>query len=173
VNTHLGIEQSRRDDLEGLGYVFMYFIRGSLPWQGLRAGNKKEKYDRIMDKKMSTPVEILCKNSPAELATYLNYCRALRFEDRPDYAYLKRMFKDLFFRENYQYDFIFDWTILNFSSKTPSQPEETKEEPVEEEKAEVRRPAEEAAGPKRTNEQPRKQAGAISGARNPPQNSRK
>lgn len=126
-----------------------------------------------MDKKMSTPVEILCKNSPAELATYLNYCRALRFEDRPDYAYLKRMFKDLFFRENYQYDFIFDWTILNFSSKTPSQPEETKEEPVEEEKAEARRPAEEAAGPKRTTDQPRKQAGAISGARNPPQNSRK
>ena len=54
-----------------------------------------------MDKKMSTPVEILCKNSPPEFATYLNYCRALRFEDRPDYAYLKRMFKDLFFRENY------------------------------------------------------------------------
>ena len=79
----------------------MYFIRGSVPWQGLRAGNKKEKYDRIMDKKMSTPVEILCKNSPPEFATYLNYCRALRFEDRPDYAYLKRMFKDLFFRENY------------------------------------------------------------------------
>ena len=71
---------------------------------------------------MSTPVEILCKNSPPEFATYLNYCRALRFEDRPDYAYLKRMFKDLFFRENYQYDFIFDWTVLNFSSKGSSQP---------------------------------------------------
>jgi casein kinase 1 len=114
INTHLGIEQSRRDDLEGLGYVLMYFLRGALPWQGLRAHTKKEKYDRIMERKMSTPIETLCRNAPPEFATYMSYCRALRFEDRPDYAYLKRMFKDLFFRENYQYDFIFDWTILNF-----------------------------------------------------------
>jgi len=117
VNTHLGIEQSRRDDLEALGYVFMYFIRGSLPWQGMKGNSKKEKYDRIMEKKMSTPIEVLCKGYPSELVTYLNYCRSLRFEDRPDYAYLRRFLKDLFFRENYQYDFIFDWTILNYSSE--------------------------------------------------------
>ena len=127
-----------------------------------------------MDKKMSTPVEILCKSSPAELATYLNYCRALRFEDRPDYAYLKRMFKDLFFRENYQYDFIFDWTVLNFTNNPPARNEEAKQDPVEEEKVEARRPAEEAAGPKRNNEQARKPgAAAPPGVRNPPQNSRK
>jgi len=112
VNTHLGIEQSRRDDLEALGYVFMYFIRGSLPWQGMKGNSKKEKYDRIMEKKMSTPIEVLCKGYPSELVTYLNYCRSLRFEDRPDYAYLRRFLKDLFFRENYQYDFVFDWTAL-------------------------------------------------------------
>merc|ERR1711924_539988 len=118
VNTHLGIEQSRRDDLEAVGYVLMYFNRGSLPWQGLKGNSKKEKYDRIMEKKMSTPVEVLCKHFPSEFVTYLNYCRSLRFEDRPDYAYLRRFLKDLFFRENYQYDFIFDWTILNYSSDT-------------------------------------------------------
>jgi casein kinase 1 len=116
VNTHLGIEQSRRDDLEALGYVFMYFLRGSLPWQGMKGNSKKEKYDRIMEKKMSTPIEVLCKGYPTEFVTYLNYCRSLRFEDRPDYAYLRRFLKDLFFRENYQYDFIFDWTILNYSN---------------------------------------------------------
>jgi casein kinase 1 len=116
VNTHLGIEQSRRDDLEALGYVFMYFLRGSLPWQGMKGNSKKEKYDRIMEKKMSTPIEVLCKGYPSEFVTYLNYCRSLRFEDRPDYAYLRRFLKDLFFRENYQYDFIFDWTILNYSN---------------------------------------------------------
>jgi casein kinase 1 len=116
VNTHLGIEQSRRDDLEALGYVFMYFLRGSLPWQGMKGNSKKEKYDRIMEKKMSTPIEVLCKGYPTEYVTYLNYCRSLRFEDRPDYAYLRRFLKDLFFRENYQYDFIFDWTILNYSN---------------------------------------------------------
>ncbi|KAL8269810.1 hypothetical protein Esti_006264 [Eimeria stiedai] len=113
VNTHLGIEQSRRDDLEALGYVLMYFNRGSLPWQGLKATTKKDKYDKIMEKKMSTPIEILCKHFPFEFITYLNYCRSLRFEDRPDYSYLRRLFKDLFFREGYQYDFIFDWTFLH------------------------------------------------------------
>jgi len=117
VNTHLGIEQSRRDDLEAIGYVLMYFNRGSLPWQGLKANGKKEKYEKIMEKKMSTPIEILCKNFPNEFVTYLNYCRSLRFEDRPDYAYLRRLLKDLFFREGYQYDFVFDWTILNYQAK--------------------------------------------------------
>jgi casein kinase 1 len=111
VNTHLGIEQSRRDDLEALGYVLMYFIRGQLPWQGLKGHTKKDKYDRIRDKKMSTPFEVLCKHAPTEFVTYLNYCRSLRFEDRPDYAHLRRVLKDLFFRENFQYDFVFDWTL--------------------------------------------------------------
>lgn len=118
VNTHLGIEQSRRDDLEGLGYVLLYFLRGSLPWQGLKGNQKKEKYERIMERKISTTVESLCRGFPQEFTTYLTYCRNLRFEDRPDYSYLKRLFKDLFFRENYQYDFIFDWTILNVNRNT-------------------------------------------------------
>mmetsp|Transcript_15084 Transcript_15084/g.25805 ORF Transcript_15084/g.25805 Transcript_15084/m.25805 type:complete len:338 (+) Transcript_15084:75-1088(+) len=114
INTHLGIEQSRRDDLESLGYVMMYFNRGSLPWQGLKAGTKKEKYEKISEKKMSTPVEVLCRGFPAEFSTYLNYTRSLRFDDKPDYAYLKKLFRDLFAREGYSYDCVFDWTILKY-----------------------------------------------------------
>ncbi|KAL8153423.1 hypothetical protein V2J09_011183 [Rumex salicifolius] len=114
INTHLGIEQSRRDDLESLGYVLMYFLRGSLPWQGLKAGNKKQKYEKISEKKVSTSIEALCRGYPTEFASYFHYCRALRFDDKPDYAYLKRIFRDLFIREGFQFDYVFDWTILKY-----------------------------------------------------------
>ncbi|CAN0213635.1 unnamed protein product [Pylaiella littoralis] len=117
INTHIGIEQSRRDDLESLGYVLMYFIRGSLPWQGLKANTKKQKYERIMDRKMSTSTEQLCKGYPSEFRSYFEYCRSLRFEDRPDYAYLKRLFKELFYRKGFQYDNMFDWTVLNLQNE--------------------------------------------------------
>ncbi|GKV35739.1 hypothetical protein SLEP1_g43963 [Rubroshorea leprosula] len=104
MNTHLGIEQSRRDDLESLGYVFMYFLRGSLPWQGLKAGTKKQKYEKICEKKVSTSIEVLCQGYPTEFASYFHYCRALCFDEKPDYAYLRRLFHDLFIREaNRQY----------------------------------------------------------------------
>jgi casein kinase 1 delta len=73
INTHMGVEQSRRDDLESLGYVFMYFNRGSLPWQGLKAQTKRQKYERISEKKMATGVDELCKGFPGiRLFSYLN-----------------------------------------------------------------------------------------------------
>jgi casein kinase 1 len=114
VNTHLGIEQSRRDDLESLGYVLMYFLRGSLPWQGLKAGTKKQKYEKISEKKVATSIEALCRGYPTEFASYFHYCRSLRFDDKPDYSYLKRLFRDLFIREGFQFDYVFDWTILKY-----------------------------------------------------------
>ncbi|KHG29281.1 hypothetical protein F383_11363 [Gossypium arboreum] len=120
VNTHLGVEQSRRDDLESLGYVLMYFLRGSLPWQGLKAGNKKQKYDKISEKKMLTPIEVLCKSYSSEFTSYFHYCRSLRFEDKPDYSYLKRLFRDLFIREGYQFDYVFDWTMLRYPQAASS-----------------------------------------------------
>ena len=79
INNHLGIEQSRRDDLESLGYVLIYFLRGSLPWQGLRANSKTQKQRMILEKKRSTPIEELCKGFPDEFRVYLKYCRELRF----------------------------------------------------------------------------------------------
>lgn len=80
--------------MESLGYVLLYFARGSLPWQGLKANTKKQKYQKIMDKKMSTSISSLCKSLPDEFRKYLEYCRSLRFEDKPNYSYLKGLFVD-------------------------------------------------------------------------------
>jgi len=114
INTHLGIEQSRRDDLESLGYVLLYFLRGSLPWQGLKAATKKQKYEKISERKMATSIEVLCKDFPKEFVSYLHYCRCLRFDDKPDYNYLRNLFREPFQRAGYEYDYVFDWTILKF-----------------------------------------------------------
>lgn len=122
INTHLGIEQSRRDDLESLGYVLMYFNLGSLPWQGLKAATKKQKYERISEKKMSTPIEVLCKGFPSEFSTYLNNCRSLRFDDKPDYSHLRQLFRNLFHCQGYVYDYIFDWNLLKFGSGRDQEP---------------------------------------------------
>jgi len=131
INAHLGVEQSRRDDLESLGYVLMYFNRGSLPWQGLKAPTKKQKYDKISEKKISTSVELLCKGYAAEFAMYLNYCRSLHFEDRPDYSYLRKIFRDLFVREGYKYDAMFDWTILKSKEQSDKVQQTSKNEELE------------------------------------------
>lgn len=126
INTHLGIEQSRRDDLESLGYVLMYFNLGTLPWQGLKAANKRQKYERISEKKLSTPIEELCRGFPAEFPTYLTYCRQLHFDQRPDYCYLRKLFRTLFHRQGFTYDYVFDWNMLKFggSRSTTNQNDE-------------------------------------------------
>lgn len=129
INTHLGVEQSRRDDMESLGYVLMYFLRGSLPWQGLKAATKKQKYDRIMEKKMTTPTEFLCRGFPNEFAIYLNYTRSLRFDDKPDYSYLRKLFRDLFVREGFQYDYVFDWSLAQHMSTRGTGSPEIKDSP--------------------------------------------
>ncbi|KAK6631329.1 Casein kinase I isoform gamma-3 [Polyplax serrata] len=117
INTHLGKEQSRRDDLEALGHMFMYFLRGSLPWQGLKADTLKERYQKIGDTKRATPIEVLCEGHPEEMATYLRYVRRLDFFETPDYDYLRKLFQELFDKRGYVDDGEFDWT-----GKTTSTP---------------------------------------------------
>jgi serine/threonine protein kinase len=112
ICTHLGIEQSRRDDMESLGFVLMYFLRGSLPWQGLKANTKKQKYQRILERKQATHPEQLCRGYPTEFRDYFAHCSAMGFEDRPDYRYLKRIFKDLFDRQGFIDDGLYDWDIM-------------------------------------------------------------
>lgn len=112
LNTHLGIEQGRRDDLEALGYVLVYFIRGSLPWQGLKAATKEEKYEKIMRKKRDTDILSLCQNLPPEFSLYFTYVRSLQFEERPDYAYLRKIFHEVFLRNHFKRDEEFDWVPI-------------------------------------------------------------
>jgi len=109
INAHLGIEQSRRDDIEGIGYVLVYFYLGRLPWQSKQDKGKPQN-NKVMEKKLVTPPEILCKQMPMEFSYYFHYCRNLKFEDRPDYSTLKSLFADLLSsRINLKEEVIFDW----------------------------------------------------------------
>lgn len=113
INTHLGREQSRRDDLESLGHVFMYFLRGGLPWQGLRAATNKQKYEKIGEKKQTTPIAELCEGFPDEFSIYLHYVRRLGFEETPDYDFLRELFTKVLKTLGEPEDGIFDWMLLN------------------------------------------------------------
>ena len=113
INTHLGREQSRRDDLEALGHVFLYFLRGSLPWQGLKAATNKQKYEKIGEKKQSTPIKDLCEGYPEEFGIYLNYVRKLGFEETPDYDFLRELFSKVLKNRGEVDDGVFDWMLIN------------------------------------------------------------
>lgn len=120
LNTHLGYEQSRRDDLESLGYLLIYFLKGCLPWQNVSAQDKKEKYEKIKDIKMKTTVKELCDGLPYEFELYLQYCRELNFDQEPNYDYLKGLFKKVFIVNNFDFDFIYDWNLPIFAKKSCS-----------------------------------------------------
>jgi hypothetical protein len=112
VNTHLGIEQSRRDDIEGLGYILVYFMRGNLPWQGLKARTVKEKYEKIKEKKISTLLNVLCQGFPEEFITFIQYARDLKFEDRPDYSYLKNLLRQMCEKNQLSFNYNkYDWIL--------------------------------------------------------------
>lgn len=110
LNAHLGIEQSRRDDLESLGYMLIYFLKGALPWQGIDSPNKLEKYQKIGEKKLKLPIEFYTNDLPEEITIYMNYCRNLLFDEKPDYAFLKRLFNNLFAIRGFLRDYKYDWT---------------------------------------------------------------
>jgi casein kinase 1 gamma len=109
INTHLGREQSRRDDLEALGYMFMYFLRGSLPWQGLKADTLKERYQKIGDTKRFTTNEMLCEGYPRQFLVYMRTVRQLEFAQDPDYDGLRRLFHNALNENNLINDGDFDW----------------------------------------------------------------
>ena len=105
------MEQSRRDDLESVGYVLMYFLRGGLPWQGLKIRSKEDRYKKILAKKKETTPEELCKGFPDEFRQIVSYTRNLEYTQQPDYSMLKRLLFELVTKKMEDvFDFIYDWT---------------------------------------------------------------
>jgi hypothetical protein len=98
--------------MESLGYLMLYFLRCRLPWDNVPQCD--EQVELIGDMKESTSIEDLCAGSPKEFAEYFRHVKSLGFESRPDYRFLRRMFRNLFIREGYKYDNVFDWTIGKF-----------------------------------------------------------
>lgn len=108
------LEQSRRDDMESLGYMLIYFLNGRLPWQGLKVTPEQQRNALIMEKKRSINVEELCEKQPPEFAAYIEHINSLAFGDTPDYSYLRKKFRNLFVRCGFKHDNVFDWTVKRY-----------------------------------------------------------
>jgi hypothetical protein len=100
--------------MESLGYVLLYFLRGSLPWQGVEAESREQKGKLILERKQSAEDYGLFKDLLEEFKKYFEYVRSLRSDKILDYAYLRCLFRNLFHRNRFEYDYVFDWTELKF-----------------------------------------------------------
>jgi casein kinase 1 len=109
ANCHAGLELSRRDDMESLIYLLVYFLKGCLPWQGMVCPNKEEKYRRIGEMKAALGPERICEGTPEELQNFLKYVKSLGFKEKPNYHYLRGLLVDLFTRMEYSFDCKYDW----------------------------------------------------------------
>ena len=110
INALKGYEQSRRDDLEAVGYVLMYFLRGSLPWQGLPGKNKEDRYKKILQKKIDTSAYDLCEGFPEEFEQYIEYTRKMEYCEQPLYDKLRENFVKIIEKANEDFDYIYDWS---------------------------------------------------------------
>ncbi|KAH9406581.1 Casein kinase I isoform gamma-2 [Tyrophagus putrescentiae] len=113
-NAHFNYELSRRDDLESLGYMFLYFLKGSVPWSALLQSSLSEstpmkQLQKIGSMKQALSPEDIFENCPEEFARYLSYCRNLGFEETPAYEACRSSFHDLFTRLGFKDDGLFDW----------------------------------------------------------------
>jgi len=92
----------------------IYFLHGSLPWQGLKAASRQEKYELVFNQKKTIKIAELCQDLPAEFTTFMTYLRGLDDQEQPDYKYIRTLFSGLFRREGFEYDNVYDWTIREF-----------------------------------------------------------
>ena len=109
INAMSGFEQSRRDDLESIAYIIMYFLRGRLPWQGLKANKIENKINKILEKKKEISTAFLCKDFPEEFELFINYIKNLDFTEVPDYEYLRDLLIKVMNKFKFEIDFCYDW----------------------------------------------------------------
>ncbi|KAL7672300.1 hypothetical protein ACOME3_007189 [Neoechinorhynchus agilis] len=109
INNHRGCTLSRRDDLEALGYILIYFLKGSLPWQGVAAATRKERHKKIGQVKMSSEASRVLKSQPVPFVRFLNAVKDLRFDEKPDYERYRQEFRNTFVAMHYENDYCFDW----------------------------------------------------------------
>ena len=95
IYTHQGIEQSRRDDLESIGYVLIYFLKGNLPWQNVKVNNNEKHFEKIGQMKKNISIEELCSNFPYEFVKYFEYVKQLEFDEEPNYNMLIELFQSV------------------------------------------------------------------------------
>lgn len=98
--------------------MLLYFLQGSLPWQGFTGSDQKPKEEMILEKKETMTIDELCQDLPREFAAYFEYIGSLDFNEKPDYSYLRRAFRDLFVREGFEYDHVYDWTVIKYLMAT-------------------------------------------------------
>ena len=117
INALKGYEHSRRDELESLGYIFIYFLKGKLPWQNIIAKNKEEKYKKILQKKLEISAQELCKGLPKEFEMFLEYAKNIKYEEKPDYQYLHNLLDKVMKDNKIKNDCIYDWTLEEEKNK--------------------------------------------------------
>ena len=112
-NALRGAEQSRRDDLESLFYVILYFFRGSVPWQNLKIKSRNERFKKINEIKKKINYKILCKDLPKEFLDFANYIKHLNFEEEPNYKYMQKLFYLILLKIKEENDDNFSWINSN------------------------------------------------------------
>ena len=122
MNAHLGNEQYKKDDLESLAYMMIYFIKGELPWQNIKAKSRREKYTKIYHKKKNTVNSELCDFLPDEIKTFLKYILNLNQKQNPDYVKLTNLINNLMKKYGYTNDSQFDWYSSSFLQKLYNSP---------------------------------------------------
>ena len=120
IRNHKGYEQSRRDDLESIGYMLLFFLKGSLPWQGIKESDKSNKSKKICEMKEKITLQELCKDMPIFIFKIMRYIRFLRFVECPDYEYLRKLMYNYLIQQNTS-NVEYDWIAILEDKKLKSQ----------------------------------------------------